>query len=305
MSHAAASAAFQEIASAWSTKIDAALDERLTFPTVADEFGRICPPTLQESMRYSMLLPGKRLRPLLVLLSAEACGQDPLAAMPAACAVEMIHTYSLIHDDLPVMDDDDLRRGKPTNHKVFGEAVAVLAGDALLTRAFEVLASEIKPPELAARCCATLAQAAGATALVGGQVDDLAAEHHQGTLDDVASIHARKTAAMLWACCRLGGICAGATAEQISALEVYGHRLGLAFQIADDLLDVEGSQTDVGKRLGKDGDRGKLTYPAVLGVEASRRQAAALIEEGCLSVKGLPQADRLEALARYVLERDR
>ncbi len=306
MSQAAANAAFQEIASAWMPAIDEALGARLQFTDQPDAWGRICPDSLQESMRYSTLLPGKRLRPLLTLLAAESCGGSVEAAMPAACAVEMVHTYSLIHDDLPIMDDDDLRRGHPTNHKVYGDALAVLAGDALLTRAFEILATEIKPGVLAASCCATLAQAAGATGLVGGQVDDLAAEHHDGNLDLVAAIHARKTAAMLWACCRLGGMCAGASSPRLQALELYGHRLGLAFQIADDLLDVEGSQSEVGKRLGKDEDRGKLTYPAVLGIEASRQQAGALIDEACSTVRqALPQAERLEALARYVLERDR
>ena len=165
-----------------------------------------CPEQLREAVRYSLLAPGKRLRPMLVLLAAEACGGQPQQALPAACAVEMIHAYSLVHDDLPAMDDDDLRRGRPTCHKAFGEAVAILAGDALLTLAFEVLARDIKPPAVAAECCALLGRAAGATALVGGQADDLAGEFSNGGIDALEAIHRRKTGAMLLVSLQLGGV---------------------------------------------------------------------------------------------------
>ncbi|HUY93085.1 MAG TPA: farnesyl diphosphate synthase [Pirellulales bacterium] len=276
-----------------------------------------CPEQLGEAMRYSLLAPAKRLRPLLVLMAAEACGGTVEAALPAACAVEMIHSYSLIHDDLPAMDDDDLRRGLPTNHKVFGEATAILAGDALLTRAFEVLANEIRPAETALACCSALGQAAGATALVGGQADDLSherdaeeraayGESKAALLGELESIHARKTGALFLVSLRMGALTAGAGAEPLKMLEEYGRALGLAFQIADDLLDVGGNEQAVGKRVGKDANRGKLTFPGLMGVEESRRRAERLIAEACDALAPLgPPAERLVMLARYVVERDR
>ncbi len=264
------------------------------------------PSTLTAAVRYSLLGGGKRLRPLLVLTAAEACGSDYRSALPAACAVEMIHTYSLIHDDLPAMDDDDLRRGRPTCHKVFGEALAILAGDALLTLAFEVLARHTKPAETAARCCAALAEAAGAAGMVGGQVDDLAAEQGGGTLETLESIHARKTGAMLLVSLRLGALVAGADETKTVALIEYGRRLGLAFQIADDLLDVQGDEAAMGKRVKKDSQRHKLTFPALLGIEESRRRAETLIDEACQALSPLGQrAECLEQIARYVVERNR
>ncbi|HUY36293.1 MAG TPA: farnesyl diphosphate synthase [Pirellulales bacterium] len=284
------------------------------------DFGPGCPHRLGEAVRYSLLAPGKRLRPLLVLMSAAACGGDAGAAMPAACAVEMVHAYSLIHDDLPAMDNDDLRRGRPTNHKIFGEGLAILAGDALLTRAFEIVARDVRPPEVAAACCAALGHAAGAAALVGGQVDDLAAESRaaewsreqnenieQGQeLAALESIHHRKTGAMFLVSLRLGALTAGAEAEQMSCLEEYGRRLGLAFQIADDLLDVDGDEKNVGKRVGKDANRGKLTFPGLLGIAESRRRAERLAAEACEALRPLgPAADALATLARYVVERNR
>ncbi|HEX4132429.1 MAG TPA: farnesyl diphosphate synthase [Pirellulales bacterium] len=267
-----------------------------------------CPATLGEAIRYSLLAPAKRLRPMLVLLAAEACGGDSSRngdeAMPAAVAVEMIHTYSLIHDDLPAMDDDDLRRGRPTCHKVYGEALAILAGDALLAQAFEVLAEDVRPAALAARCCASLARAAGRAALVGGQADDLTGV--ESNLAALEAIHARKTGAMFLVSLELGGLAAGATAEQLAALDAYGQSMGLAFQITDDLLDVSGSEAAAGKRLGKDADRGKLTFPGLIGIEESRARAAALVAEACKALAPLGSAaEGLEALARYVLERDR
>ena len=278
--------------------IDAALDRYTDFPTG-------CPEHLREAIRYSLLAPAKRLRPTLVLLGAEACGGSREAAMPAACAIEMVHTYSLIHDDLPCMDDDDMRRGLPTCHKRFGEGIAVLAGDALLALAFETLARDVTPPDVAASCCAVLANAAGATQLVGGQADDLAGEFFGGNLDRLESIHARKTGAMFLAAMHLGALVAGATVRQRRALEEYGRRLGLAFQIADDLLDVQGDATAMGKGVRKDAERGKLTFPAVLGIEESRRRAEALIAEACAALEPLGERARpLESLARYVLERN-
>ncbi len=290
--------------------VDEALDRYTAFADTADSLGHFCPQELREAMRYSLLAPGKRLRPVLALLSAGACGRPAEVALPAACAVEMVHAYSLIHDDLPAMDDDDLRRGKPSCHKVYGEATAILAGDALLARAFEVLASDA-PPAVAARCCATLGKIAGAVALVGGQFDDLAAEPASDDSPDakaqhLQAIHARKTAAMLWASLHLGGLCAEASEPQLTALGDFGQNLGLAFQITDDLLDVGGDEATLGKQVGKDSDRGKLTFPGLFGVEESRRRAVDLIDRAIAALAPLaPHAESLEALARYVVERDR
>jgi geranylgeranyl diphosphate synthase type II len=269
------------------------------------EFSGGCPDNLRAAIRHSLLAPGKRLRPTLVMLAAEACGGAAATALPAACAVEMIHAYSLIHDDLPAMDDDDLRRGRPTCHKEFGEALAILAGDALLTLAFRVIAKDVKPPDVAATCCAALAEAAGANWLVGGQADDLAAETGGGDLAALESIHQRKTGAMINVSLRLGGLVAGADTAQLAALEQYGRRLGLAFQITDDLLDVHGDEEAIGKRTGKDHERGKLTFPGLLGVAESTRRARQLVEEACQALACLDaRAGGLEALARYVLERN-
>jgi geranylgeranyl diphosphate synthase type II len=280
-------------------RVEAALDGYTRFSSD-------CPERLAEAIRYSLLAPAKRLRPLLVLLAAEACGGLQEAAMPAACAVEMIHTYSLIHDDLPAMDDDDLRRGRPTCHKVYGESVAILAGDALQALAFEVLARDIRPAGVAAACCAALAVASGPTALVGGQAADLAAEFNGGGIESLEAIHRRKTGALFLVSLQLGALAAGATVEQRSALSKFGERLGLAFQIMDDLLDVRGDQVAVGKRVGKDSGRGKLTFPSLLGIDESSRRAGALVAEACAAIAPLrPAAHGLELLARYVVGRDR
>ena len=265
-----------------------------------------CPERLREGMAYSLLAGGKRLRPLLVLFAAEACGGEVEAALPAACAIEMIHTYSLIHDDLPAMDDDDLRRGKPTNHVVFGEAGAILAGDALLTLAFEILARDTRPPEVAAACCTDLARAAGAVGMVGGQAADLAAEQDgDPTLEQLEAIHRRKTGALLSSALTMGGRIAGAGDDVLCALETYGKSVGLAFQIADDLLDLTGEQARMGKAVRKDAEHHKLTYPSLLGLDESRARARLLIEDACRAISVLgPRGRRLEALARFVLERD-
>jgi len=268
-------------------------------------FDRDCPDKLRDAIRHSLLGPGKRLRPLLVLMSFEAFGYDRGRVMPAACAVEMVHTYSLIHDDLPAMDDDDLRRGRPTCHAAFGEATAILAGDALLARAFEILVSDVDPPDIAIQCCRELGFAAGASALVGGQMDDLDYEQDDGgEIAQLEAIHRRKTGAMIRVSVRLGGIIGGADATQLTRLDEYGEKVGLGFQIVDDLLDVRGEESSVGKRTRKDSARGKLTFPRLLGVAESERRARQLIDEACAAVAPLgPQASGLEALARYVVER--
>ena len=290
---------FTEHAHRLRSRVDAALE---AYSELADG----CPSELREAIRYSLLGPGKRLRPMLVLMASEACGGTIGAALPAACAVEMVHAYSLVHDDLPAMDDDDLRRGRPTCHKKYGEALAILAGDALLALAFEVLAKDTQPPQVAARCCAVLAEAAGACRLVGGQVDDLAGRLEQGGIDRLEAIHRRKTGAMLLVSLRLGAAVAGADGVKTAALEAYGERLGLAFQITDDLLDVCGQEVEVGKRVGKDAPRGTLTFPGLLGIEESARRAEQLIRDAREALRPFgAQAGSLDALARYVLERNR
>lgn len=266
-------------------------------------------------MAYSLLAPGKRLRPILCLLAAEACGGAHERALPGACAVEMVHAYSLIHDDLPAMDDDDLRRGRPTCHKVFGEAMAILAGDALLSLAFEVLAKEVTPPEAAAESVAVLGEMSGRCQLVGGQADDIMAEQspervasldRDAALAFLHAIHHRKTGAMIRASLRLGAISARANARQTAALDAFGRQVGLAFQITDDLLDVRGAEADVGKRVGKDAAMGKLTFPALLGLDASEALAAQCVAEACEAIAPMGDAaEGLAALARYVLERNR
>ncbi len=273
------------------------------------------PDELLRAMRYSLLAPGKRLRPLLVLLAAEACanvGNDP---WPAACAVEMIHVYSLIHDDLPAMDDDDVRRGQPTCHKEFSEATAILAGDALLTMAFQLL-GEGYPNAAGAACCADLARGAGAAGMVGGQADDLSWEraphHKERTFEELEFLHGRKTGALIRCCLRLGARVAhahrpdGPPTDLLARLDGYGRCLGLAFQITDDLLDVEGHAEQAGKRVGKDAARGKLTYPGLLGVEESRRRAADLGRQAreYLAPMGAA-AGRLDDLVSFVVNRDR
>jgi len=270
------------------------------------QLGPDCPDRLHDAMAYSLLAGGKRLRPALVLLACEACGGEIEAALPAACAIEMVHTYSLIHDDLPAMDDDDLRRGRPTNHVQFGEAMAILAGDALLTLAFEIMARDVRPAATAAACCADLASAAGAVGMVAGQVADLEGEGcDDPSLEMLESIHRRKTGRLLGSALTLGGRIAGADDTTLTALTSYGKNLGLAFQITDDLLDITGVAARMGKSVGKDAEQGKLTYPALMGEAASREKARALVAAAVRSIAGLgPNGRRLEALANFVLERD-
>ena len=290
---------FVEQAERLAEEVDAALVRHT-------EFDPGCPARLRDAIRHSLLAPGKRLRPLLVLWAADACGCPPEAALPAACAVEMVHAYSLIHDDLPAMDDDDMRRGRPSCHAQFGEATAILAGDALQALAFQVLAQGIRPADVACRCTAELARAAGATGLVGGQADDLAAEFADLDLTQLESIHRRKTGTLMRIALRLGGLVAQTGRAQLSALDAYGTSLGLAFQIVDDLLDLEGDAAVVGKRTQKDAPQGKRTFPALLGAEASRTRAAQLIDAACRALEPFgTRAAHLEELARFVLDRNR
>jgi geranylgeranyl diphosphate synthase type II len=270
------------------------------------------PARLAAAMRYSVLGGGKRLRPVLCLMAAEACGGDASAAMGAACALEMVHTYSLIHDDLPAMDDDDLRRGRATCHKAFDEATAILAGDGLLTLAFELIAREVEPEPAALRCVRILAEAAGPAGMVAGQMADLRAErraldeHDEGSLAELEAIHRRKTGALLRAPLQMGAVVAGAPPIYQEALDHYGRAVGLAFQIVDDLLDVQGDETKLGKRVGKDCGHGKWTYPRFLGVEGSRRRARQLADEAVIAIAPLgAPGHRLCELAMALLERDR
>lgn len=284
--------------------VDDALDRYL--PAVDQSAKSPCPSRLAEAMRYSVMAGGKRLRPILALMACEACDGELDDALPAACALEMIHTYSLIHDDLPAMDDDDLRRGRPTCHKAFDEATAILAGDALLTLAFEVTAQHMQPA-VAAQCVVELAEASGASGMVGGQMADLEAETRaDATLEALEGIHRRKTGALLRAPLRLGALAAQAPESHLESLDRYGRAVGLAFQIVDDLLDVEGDEAKMGKRVRKDSNLGKWTYPGLLGIEASRTRARDLAEEAVSSLAPLGAgADRLRELARHLVERDR
>ncbi|WP_425614551.1 polyprenyl synthetase family protein [Anatilimnocola sp. NA78] len=289
---------FAAYCQAWRQRVEHKLSDYTTY-------GDDCPAHLAAAIRHSLLAPAKRLRPLLVLMACEACGYDAMAALPAACAVEFIHTYSLIHDDLPAMDNDELRRGLPTCHVAYGEATAILAGDALLAQAFELIARDIQPPAVAAKCVLELAVAAGAGNLVGGQQDDLHPQHLAQNLAGLERIHRRKTGAMIEVSLRLGGLIAGANQEQLQGLSQYGQCLGLAFQIVDDLLDLGGDESKMGKKTRKDSDAGKLTYPGLIGEDASRERASRLIAEARQAVAVFaPRATHLEALARYVLERN-
>ncbi len=260
------------------------------------------PPTLVAAMAYSLLEGGKRLRPILCLAFAESvAGEIPVAAEDAACAVEYVHTYSLMHDDLPAMDDDALRRGRPTNHVVHGEAMAILAGDALLTEAFALAGGGSEP--MRGALAGTLGFAAGAAGMVGGQVLDIDGDRRpeEGYL---TRLHGMKTGALIRAACQMGVIAAGGTPEQEAAAVRYGAAVGLAFQIADDVLDVTATAEALGKPVGADVKAGRPTYPAVLGVEAARRRAQTLVEEATLAVRLLePIPGALAALARYSVAR--
>lgn len=263
------------------------------------------PSTIHAAMRYSVFAGGKRLRPILCIAAAEACGGSLEDALPPACAVELMHTYSLVHDDLPAMDDDDLRRGRPTCHKVYGEGMAVLCGDALLTEAFIVLSQTKATKRYGAReYVSELAQTGGSLNLIGGQVMDLEGEGRELTKKDLVRIHEAKTAALLTTSLRLGAMAANAKPEKLDALTRFGYSLGLAFQVIDDILDVTQSTEVLGKTAGKDAAVEKTTYPSVLGLEASRKEAAKLTKEALDALEPLgKKATRLHEIASNLLER--
>ena len=270
------------------------LEAELMTPLQGGEAAR-----LGEAMRYSLEAGGKRVRPVLCLLACEAVGGNLEAALPGAVALEYVHTYSLIHDDLPAMDDDDLRRGRPTNHKVYGEGPAILAGDGLLTEAFAVLAGTGR-----AEAVALLAEVAGWRGMVGGQALDLEGEHHLDYgLDHLQTIHRLKTGALLRGAVELGGLLGGASPVQREALRTYGEALGLAFQIQDDILDATSDAATLGKRAGKDQGRGKITYPSLLGLDGARRALQEATERALCPLPSLPNPSSLEAWARYLAER--
>jgi geranylgeranyl diphosphate synthase, type II len=283
-----------------SEAVNAALDRLLPSATTK-------PATIHRAMRYSLFAGGKRMRPALCLAAAEACGGRTERAMPLACAVECIHTYSLIHDDLPAMDNDDYRRGKLTNHKVFGEGIAVLAGDALLTQAFEIAANCKAPPRYSHRdIVLELAQAAGSLQLIAGQVADLEGEGKKLSVKELQYIHERKTSALLCCSVRLGGMSANCPAAQLKALTAFGYNVGLAFQIIDDILDVTQTTEQLGKTAGKDTTAQKATYPSIVGLEKSRKIAAQLTDRAFEALKVFRgKARALEALASYLLQRDK
>ena len=280
-------------------EVDRALDRFLPKTTVA-------PATIHKAMRYSLFAGGKRLRPILCLAAAEACGSKIDNALPLACAMECIHTYSLVHDDLPSMDNDDFRRGRATCHKVFGDGIAVLAGDALLTAAFEIV-SRAKPTSRynMSILLREIASAAGSQKLIASQVADLEAEGKKTNRDELRYIHENKTAAILTTTVRLGAMSANANPKQLAAITKFGHALGLAFQVIDDILDVTQTTEKLGKSAGKDVAAQKATYPAVIGLDQSRVEARRLTRQAhnSLSIFG-PKAEALHALANYLLERE-
>lgn len=260
-----------------------------------------------ESMRYSLMAGGKRIRPIMAIAACEMFGGSQDVAMPTAVAVEMIHTMSLVHDDLPAMDDDDLRRGVPTNHVVYGEDIAILAGDALLSTAFEHCARETKdvPAERVVEVLRRLGKSVGAVGLAGGQVMDLRCEGKEGvTIDDLKWIHTHKTAALLQVSVAAGAILGGATPEEVELVERYALDVGLAFQVADDILDITASTEDLGKTAGKDEDTDKTTYPKLIGLEASKVEAERLVADAVLSLSSFgDKAKPLLAIADYIIQR--
>jgi geranylgeranyl diphosphate synthase, type II len=269
------------------------------------------PARLREAMEYSLLAGGKRIRPVLLLATVEALGGEERSALPFACAIEMIHTYSLIHDDLPAMDNDDFRRGKPTNHKVFGEAMAILAGDALLTEAFHLLAKGAEQtgisPEIALRIIGEVGQAAGAKGMVGGQVLDILSENGQITLSELETIHRHKTGDLIACSVRVGALLAQASEETLNCLTEFAYLLGLAFQIQDDILDVIGDQEKLGKPVGSDEEKNKATYPALLGLEESKAKLAECINKARQLIAGRADLnpERLLQIADFLLHRER
>jgi geranylgeranyl diphosphate synthase type II len=283
-----------------TASVNTALDKFLPSETTK-------PSTIHKAMRYSLFAGGKRMRPAVCLAAAAACGGRETDAMPLACAVECIHTYSLIHDDLPAMDNDDYRRGKLTNHKVFGEGIAVLAGDALLTQAFEIAAKCKGWPRYSHRVIVLeIARAAGSLQLIAGQVADLEGEGKNISVEELRYIHERKTSALLCCSVRLGGMSANCSPAQLKALTNFGYHVGLAFQVIDDILDVTQTSEQLGKTAGKDTKAQKATYPSIVGLEKSRKIAEQLTARAFASLKMFKgKARALEALAEFLLKRDR
>ena len=265
------------------------------------------PATIHKAMRYSLFAGGKRMRPALCLAAAAACGGREAEAMPFACAVECIHTYSLVHDDLPAMDNDDYRRGKLTNHKVFGDGIAVLAGDALLTQAFEIAAKSKGWPRYSHQeIILELARASGSLQLIAGQVADLEGEGKKTSVEQLRYIHERKTSALLCCSVRLGGMSANCSAAQLKALTDFGYNVGLAFQVIDDILDITQTTEQLGKTAGKDTKAQKATYPSIVGLEKSRKIAMQLTDKAFSALKMFKgKAAALEGLAEFLLKRDR
>jgi len=279
-------------------RVDEAL-ERFLLPS------GIWPQKLNEATRYSIFAGGKRLRPVLAMASSEAVGGKMENVLPTACALEMIHTYSLIHDDLPAMDDDDLRRGQATNHKVFGEALAILAGDSLLSEAFHLISSHAKNGNASAtlEVITRVAKAIGPKGMVGGQVQDLESEKKKISPEDLEHLHRHKTGKLIQVSVESGALLGGATPEQLKLLSEFGAAIGLSFQIADDVLDIEGGK-EIGKDIGSDIEKEKATYPSIMGIKKSKELAARLTEKALSSLKSLDQrADPLREIARYVVYR--
>ncbi|MCU0587580.1 MAG: polyprenyl synthetase family protein [Syntrophobacteraceae bacterium] len=282
-------------------EVEAALETSLPPPTGLQR-------SIIEAARYSLFAGGKRLRPILCLTAAEVVGGDSRPIMPAACALEMIHTYSLIHDDLPAMDNDDYRRGQLTNHKVYGEAIAILAGDALMTEAFELVArlqdAPGQSPDRILRAIRILVKAAGYRGMIGGQAIDLECENLETDIATVEYMHVHKTGALLSASLEMGALLGGGSPEDTARLRRYGHHFGLAFQITDDLLDIEGDAVEMGKKPGSDAARNKKTYPALLGMVRSKESAREHVEQALQELAAFgAAAEPLRALARYLLVR--
>ena len=282
-----------------TTAVNAALDRLLPSEKTR-------PGTIHKAMRYSLFAGGKRMRPALVLAAAAACGGREAEAMPLACAVECIHTYSLVHDDLPAMDNDDYRRGKLTNHKVFGEGIAILAGDALLTQAFEIAAQARSRPRYSHRdLFLEIAKASGSLQLIAGQVADLEGEGKKTSIAQLRYIHERKTSALLCCSARLGGMSANCSTTQLKALTSFGYHVGLAFQVIDDILDVTQTSEKLGKTAGKDAKAQKATYPSIVGLNRSRKIAEDLTEKAFAALRPFRgKAVALEALAGFLLNRE-
>lgn len=286
----------EELTRLYATRVDAALAKLLTETAGPSAL-------LKEALEYSLLNGGKRLRPLLVYATGQALGADLIHCDKPAMAVELIHAYSLVHDDLPAMDDDDLRRGRPTCHKAFDEATAILTGDALQTLAFEALASDQQPAALA--MVKILAQASGTQGMVAGQMLDLQGEGKQLSLEELQRLHSHKTGALIRAAVRMGGLAAGASADVLATLDIYATALGLAFQVQDDLLDVKGDEATLGKKTGSDALLHKATYPSLLGVEGAEQRAQALVKQACDSLTNLSgEWSSLVELANWSINRN-